>query len=90
MIVLSGDTMHTLDRLKHTIQVLQQLQRLLPMDATLEDVADVLACVEAAYGAECLLEDVIQRLVGEHITMQLTQKTVARRKHQIVNVAMAA
>lgn len=68
----------TLDRLKHTIQVLQQLQRLLPITATLSDVADVLACVEAEFGAECCLEDVIQHLVGEHLGVQLAQRGRAR------------
>lgn len=80
MMVLSNNTstMDTLNRLSHTIQVLQQLQRLLPMDATLEDVADVLACVEAQYGAGCLLEDAIQGFVGEHIATQLKQRSTRR------------
>jgi hypothetical protein len=76
MMVLSTST---LDRLKHTIQVLQQLQRLLPIEATLADVADLLACIEAEFGAEVLLEDVIQHLVGEHLTAQIAQRGPVRR-----------
>jgi hypothetical protein len=64
----------TLDRLTHTIQVLQQLQRLLPIEATLSDVADVLACIEAEFGSETLLEDVIQSFVGEHLALQIAQR----------------
>lgn len=74
----------TLDRLTHTIQVLQQLQRLLTISATLADVADLLACVEAEFGAECRLEDVIQHLIGEHLTLQLMQRGVARQGDQVV------
>ena len=69
----------TVDRLSHTIHVLQQLQRLLPMEATLADVADLLACVEARYGSECLLEDVIQGFVGEHLIAQMDLRAAARR-----------
>jgi hypothetical protein len=65
---------NNLDQLSHTIQVLQQLQRLLTISATLADVADLLACVEAEFGAECSLEQVIQRLVGEHLAAQLAQR----------------
>lgn len=65
---------NTLDQLSHTIQVLQQLQRLLTISATLADVADFLACVEAEFGAECPLENVIQRLVGEHLATQVGQR----------------
>lgn len=68
-----------LDQLTHTISVLQQLQRLLPISATLEDVADILACIEAEYGSETLLENVIQSLVGEHIAMQLALRGAVRR-----------
>ncbi|HEX7737212.1 MAG TPA: hypothetical protein VF458_20370 [Ktedonobacteraceae bacterium] len=73
----------TQDRLKHTIQVLQQLQRLLTVSATLSDVADVLACVEAEFGSEVLLEDVIQRLVGEHLAVQIAQRGPVRRSNQV-------
>lgn len=76
----------TLDRLILTIQVLQQLQRLLTVSATLSDVADVLACVEAECGAECLLEDVIQRLVGEHIELQLARREMACQR-ELMEVA---
>lgn len=64
----------TLDQLSHTIQVLQQLQRLLTISATLADVADLLACVEAEFGTECPLESVIQRLVGEHLAAQMARR----------------
>lgn len=69
---------NTLGRLTHTIQVLQQLQRLLTVSATLADVADLLACVEAEYGAEIRLEDIIQHLEGEHLALQLDQRRAAR------------
>ncbi|MGH2505846.1 MAG: hypothetical protein ACRDHZ_00265 [Ktedonobacteraceae bacterium] len=78
------------DRLTQTIQVLQQLQRLLPTSATLEDVADLLACVEIQYGAECPLENVIQGFVREHIAMQMEQRAAARRVRQTGHVEVAA
>ncbi len=78
MMVLSG----TLDHLTHTIQVLQQLQRLLPIEATLSDVADLLAGIEATYGSAVLLEDVIQKLVAEHIVTQLALRP-SQRTHQV-------
>jgi hypothetical protein len=65
------------------IQVLQQLQRLLTIEATLADVADLLACVEAEYGDEILLEDVIQSLVGEHLAAQLAQREATCPTHQV-------
>jgi hypothetical protein len=42
-------------------------------------VADLLACIEAEFGAEVLLEDVIQHLVGEHLTAQIAQRGPVRR-----------
>lgn len=71
-----------MDRLATMIQVFQQLQRLLTISATLSDVVDLLACVEAECGADVLLEDVIQRFVGEHIALQLAQRP-PRRMHQV-------
>lgn len=71
----------TLDQLSQTIQVLQQLQRLLTISATLADVADLLAYVEAEFGAECPLEYVIQRMVGEHLAVQMAQRDVLQRTH---------
>lgn len=68
----------TLDRLTHTIQVLQQLQRLLTVSATLADVAEVLASVEAEFGPYVLLEDVIQRLVVEHLEAQIALRRTTR------------
>lgn len=76
-----------LDRLTHTIQVLQQLQRLLTVSATLSDVADVLACIEAEFGTECLLEDIIQSLVGEHLALQLAQRPPRQRNQAELKVA---
>lgn len=71
-----------MDQLTTMIRVLQQLQRLLPISATLTDVADLLACVEASYGSDVLLEDVIQHLVAEHIAVQLAQRP-SQRVHQV-------
>ncbi|MEO9030499.1 MAG: hypothetical protein ABI413_16965 [Ktedonobacteraceae bacterium] len=78
----------SLDGLTDLIQMLQQLQQVLPLDATLADVADLLAeapantdeermlaSVEAVYNAECLLEDAIQALVGVHLAVQLQRRT---------------
>ena len=76
MMVLSKNTV---DGLNHQIQVLQQLQRLLTTEATLADVTDLLVCVESDYGAESLLEDVIQRLVGEYLALQIEQRKSTRR-----------
>ena len=75
MMVLSRNTM---DQLNYQIQVLQQLQRLLTTEATLADVTTLLTCVEADYGAESLLEDVIQHLVGEHLALQIERRNLAR------------
>jgi hypothetical protein len=73
----------TLDQLKQTIQVLQQLQRLLPLSATLSDVTDLLTSIEARFGAACLLEDTIQNLVAEHLTIQLVQREALRQSEQM-------
>ena len=70
MMVVPG----ALDQLTHTIQGLQQLQRLLPIKATLSDVADLLASLQANNGSDVLLEDVIQHLVSEHIAAQIAQR----------------
>lgn len=70
---------NNLDQLSHTIQVLQQLQRLLTISATLADVADLLACVEAEFGAECSLERIIQQLVGEHLAAQMARRESGQR-----------
>ncbi len=76
----------TLDRLTHMIQVLQQLQRLFPVSATLSDVADVLACIEACYGSEVLLEAVIQHLVGEHLAVQYAQRATVPAVWHLVDL----
>ncbi len=72
-----------MDRLTTMIRVLQQLQRLLPISATLADVADLLACIEAECGTEILLEDVIQHFVGEHLAVQIAQRGPVRRSDQV-------
>jgi hypothetical protein len=79
MMVVPG----ALDQLTHTIQVLQQLQRLLPIEATLSDVADLLASLQANNGSDVLLEDVIQHLVGEHIAAQIAPRRALRRRDQM-------
>ena len=79
MIVLSRNPPDQLCYLNHQIQTLQQLQRLLTTEATLADVSNLLARVEADYGAESLLEDVIQRLVSQHLALQLERRKSARR-----------
>jgi len=72
----------TLDQLAHTIHVLKQLQRLLTISASLSDLGDLLACIEAEYGSEIRLEDVIQHLEGEHLAVQLGQRRASRRASQ--------
>ena len=74
MMVLSRSTVDPLRHLSYQIQVLQQFQRLLTTEATLADVSQLLACVEKNYGAESLLEDVIQSLVGEHLALQIERR----------------
>jgi hypothetical protein len=79
MMVLSRNTGDQLHRLNCQIHALQQFQLLLTTRATLADVSHILAGVEAHYGAESLLEDVIQQLVGEHLTLQVEcRKTMDR------------
>lgn len=80
---------NSMDRLIQTIQVLQQLQRLLPISATLEDLSDLLACVEVEYGSEILLEHVIQSLVGQHLAAQLELRSAVRRSSQTGREAAA-
>ena len=75
-----------LDQLTQTIQVLQQFQRLLPFDATLSDVANVLACLSADFSEDTLLEDAIQSLVGERLSLQLDQRRSASRRVEKVQV----
>jgi hypothetical protein len=79
MMILSESTGNQLRCLHCQIQALQQFQLLLTTRATLADVSHMLARVEANYGAESLLEDVIQQLVGEHLALQLEcRKTISR------------
>lgn len=77
-----------LDQLAQTIGVLQQVQRLLPVSATLAEVlacvetdgTEVLICIEAEYGPEMLLEDVIQHLCGRHLAPQVAQRLSMRQR----------
>ena len=69
---------NTENRLRNQIQVLQQLQRLLAVEATLADVKALLMRVEADYGAESLLEDVIQHLLARHLVCQIEQRDATR------------
>lgn len=68
-----------LNQLSKQIHVLQQLQRLFTIEATLADVTALMICVEADYGAEARLEDVIQYLVARHLALQLEQRTLIHR-----------
>jgi hypothetical protein len=84
MMLLSRSAVDQLRYLSCQIQALQQFQRLLTADATLADVNDLLACVKANYGAESLLEDVIQRLVGEHLALQVEcREATCQRAFQV-------
>jgi len=78
MMVLSRSAGDQLHYLNYQIQAFQQFQRLLEARATLADVSDLLAHVEANYGAESLLEDVIQHLVGEHLALQIARRETTR------------
>lgn len=77
--ILSRGTADQLQQLSRQIQMLQQFQRLLTIETTPADVTRVLALVEADYGAERLLEDMIQRLVGQHLALQIEQRDATRR-----------
>lgn len=79
MMVLSENTGDQLRTLNCQIQAFRQFQRLLTARATLADVSKILACVEADYGAESLLENVIQHLVAEHLALQIETRETARR-----------
>lgn len=78
MLVLSRSKADQLGHLNCQIQMLQQFQRLLTSRATLVDVHYLLACIETNYGAESLLEDVIQQMVGEHLALQIECRGTAR------------
>lgn len=78
MMVLSRSTANQLPHLNCLIQALQQFQRLLATDATLADVSLLLTYVEANYGADQSLEDIIQHLVGEHLALQIERRASAR------------
>lgn len=79
----------SMDRLATMIRVLQQLQQLLPISARLADVAEILASIETEFGAERLLEDVIQHLVAEHIAAQLARRS-SQRTRQVQELEVAA
>jgi hypothetical protein len=79
MMVLSTNTGDQLRTLNCQIQAFRQLQQLLTARATLADVSKFLACVEADYGAESLLENVIQHLVAEHLALQIEYRKTIRR-----------
>jgi len=79
MMVLSEKTGEQLRTLTCQIQAFRQFQQLLTARATLADVRTVLACVEADYGAESLLENVIQHLVAEHLALQIACRQTTRR-----------
>lgn len=74
-----GDTAEHLGR---QISVLQQLQCLLTSEATLADAKNLLASIEADYGVESRLEDVIQCLIGEYLAHQIEQRRAVRRQRQ--------
>jgi hypothetical protein len=79
MMVLSEKTGDQLRTLHCQIQAFRQFQQLLTARATLADVSKVLACVEADYGAESLLENVIQHLVAEHLALQIECRKTTHR-----------
>jgi hypothetical protein len=82
MVVLPTSNPDTdrLTQLAQAIRRLQQVQRGLPNSTTMADIADLLAGDAATYGgAEMLLEDTIQKLVGEHLTLQLEMRSADRR-----------
>jgi hypothetical protein len=57
------------DERSRRIGVLQNIQPLLPITATLADVANLLACIEAKHGKAILLETVIERLLPMAVTL---------------------
>lgn len=60
------------------ITVLQELQTLLGMQATLDDVLHIVQNIENEFGRQTQRETAIQSLVGRHLEQQLAMRK--RRK----------
>lgn len=70
--------------LTRTIGVLQQLQVLCTQgDTSLSDVIRVVRDMQSEFGESCLLETVIQSLVGQHLSQQLITRRLARQLHHV-------
>lgn len=71
--------------LARTIGVLQQLQKLVAAqdDASLADVMQVVRDMQRDFGEDSQLESVIQTLVGQHLTPQITARRLARQMHHV-------
>jgi hypothetical protein len=62
------------DGLTRKIGMLQQLQVLLSTEATLGDAARQILQLQEEFGPRTSLEDVIQALVGQHLTRQIASR----------------
>ena len=71
--------------LARTIGVLQQLQVLCAAqgDVSLADVIGAVRDMQHAYGEDSQLEDVIQSLVGQHLSQQFVTRRLTRQQHHI-------
>lgn len=72
--------------LTRTIGVLQQLQVLCAAqhDASLADVLQTVRDMQRMFGEDSQLEEVIQRLVGQHLSQQLVARRQQHRRTQPV------
>ena len=72
--------------LTRTIGVLQQLQVLCAAqgdDASLADVIGVVRDMQREFGEDSQLENVIQTLVGQHLSQQLITRRLAHQLHHV-------
>jgi hypothetical protein len=73
-----------IDPLSRIIGVLQHLQVLLPPDATLADVAHLVLSMQQDFGSSEPLENVIQALVGQHLTSQMARRLSQQSRQEVV------
>ena len=74
------------DDLSRTIGALQQLQVLMAswQNPTLADVARLVLSMQQDFGSSELLENVIQTLVGQHLTSQVARRMSRQTRQEVV------
>ena len=74
------------DDLSRTIGALQQLQVLLAscQDPTLADVTHLVLSMQQDFGSSEPLENVIQILVGQHLTSQVASRMSRQTREEVV------